>query len=1307
MIRLGLALFAVAGPVARCAADDQAGRPVIRIFDSGEIHAKGPVLAFAELADECLFVGSNHLVVFDGYRWQPLDIPGAYAFRALAAAPGPRPLVWIGATGALGYAAQGPEGSWAFTSLLPALRRDGFSPPDEIDVAAAMGGGAAFVSERRLLVWTGSEFQAWSLSGPAPARAVQDETGALWILRAGRGLYRLDAAGPPRLVRAAATLPPGAAEWLVAPPAGGAAPADPSGMLIGTTAGAFRLTSSGSERLPALSAFLSGEEPDAAVAADNDRIAVGTRRGGVVFATRSGDIVAEIDHANGLGDDSVFGLWSDRRGGVWAGLEDACARFDRVGFASRFDAREGLDEGLPRKVLALGNTIYVLTDKALYRLVPGLGSAHLSAVLRTPGRFSDAAAAPDALWVAGTGALWRVTAAGAFPALPTRQAISRVAVAPWLGGGALFTRGYALDGIEPSGSGWSVRDYGIALGAAPVSLAVAPGGDVWLSTVDDGIHRFEPDRETGSAVVRLNETALYGEDNGLPHGTVEPRLGFLGGNPFAFTEDGVLGLGADGFAPLAAFGGWDIEASAWAPPAAGRAAGYWLGQRAGLSDSPPYDLLKVRLAPAGPAWEPLRVPGIDDLGEATSLDVTRTGAGTVAWIGGKGGLLRLRLEGVGHLAATRDLEIREVEVGASGEADLHPARPLAVLPGAGRVAFGFSAAQPMETDPAGVFYETRLIGAESAWSPPDHKTVREFIGLAPGRYRFEARRVDRYGRIGRTASYAFIVLAPWYLRWPSLLGYGLLAVAAAFAVFRWRMRSLQAQANRLDRLVAQRTRELELSGTAKTEFLESISHEIRNPLNGILGLTRLLRPARLPPEEGEIVRSLQTSAERLHRVAEDVLGHASLEFGAGTVANEPFALAPLLRSVRDAQAGPAALAGCVLRLKVPEDDEGIFFGDPGKIRTIVGNFVGNAIKYAPGGPVDITADWTYEDDGPAQVYLDVRDRGPGIPIEEQELIFQKYVRGSGAKASGAPGSGVGLALCRTLARRMGGSVGIESPIFPAEAGLPARGASFHLWLPLRPAPRLADPAPGSPPPTPAPTPGPRTALIVDDEEFNRIVLAGIARELGFRPIAAADAGAAVATLQAERPEVVFLDLELPGMKGADVARLFRQLPGSRSAIQIATTGHDSARARESCRAAGMNGFLLKPFTVEQVEGALAAAGARPGPAPRFRALELYARETGESEQTAQLRLVEAVDREVDVIRTAGADPASGREALRSAGHRLRSLAALAGDAEANRLAARLESSALTANAGDLAGLIAEVAAAAGRLKADLRMDAGG
>lgn len=342
-----------------------------------------------------------------------------------------------------------------------------------------------------------------------------------------------------------------------------------------------------------------------------------------------------------------------------------------------------------------------------------------------------------------------------------------------------------------------------------------------------------------------------------------------------------------------------------------------------------------------------------------------------------------------------------------------------------------------------LLYQTWIYGVDDTWTPPTHAAARTLENLAPGRYEFRVRSLDAFGQTGPAQTRSFAVLAPWWRTAPAIAGYVALALATGAGLVRWRLRHLRNQNERLNRLVAERTREIELASTAKSEFLENVSHEIRNPLNGLSGLLNLMKEERFDPRERELARSLRAVAGELQRVFEEVLSFSKLEYGYAKLRKRPFRLRRSLGEIVELFAPVARQHGCTLELEwsAPADDA--FEGDESKIKTVISNFVSNALKYAPGGPVTIRVDANPRAAGAVELYIEVRDSGPGVPAAEQELIFKKFVRGSNGARDGTAGSGLGLATCRMLAQIMHGNVGIESPLLPAARDLELR--RHRIW----------------------------------------------------------------------------------------------------------------------------------------------------------------------------------------------------------------------------------------------------------------------
>ena len=583
----------------------EAGRPLVQTCRAGELQAKGPIFSFAETTGEAVFVGSNCLSISDGRRWQSVDIPGAYAFRALAADTDPtgHERVWVGAAGALGYMRRTTLGNWTFVSLRSRL-------PAAVDAAALTlwsvfpsGRGAIFVGEHEILRWNGERFSVWKLSGGPRLQAFREAAGIIWIHRDGVGLLQLSSDGDPVLARPASGLPPGRLAWilpgLVSPPA---SPGEAgAGAFVGTSAGVFLLARSGFVRLPKLSAAMEGVRAVQAISLGGDMMAIGTEHNGVVLAMRDDRIVARIAAADGADDNTIYCLWRNLHGNLWIGWSLGCSRVEGIGRTSVFGVSDGLQTGLPRRVVTAFARTHVLTDQALYRIEPRFDANAQLARVAVPGsRINDAAVGPEGLWIGASAGLSLVTDDEAAPCQVASGPVTCLAAVPWLPRGVVYGTEAALWAVAPGPRGeWSNQRLPYPFQSSPRSILSDDMGDLWVATRSEGIIRFSVERRTAGTPV-LHLAAHYQPGSGLPEATGECRLAFTAGRMCAFSETAILEFEPGrGFLPAPAFAGW-IAVAATLPPAvvpgrtAGAPPGYWVARRlAPLDDAPPYAVLRV------------------------------------------------------------------------------------------------------------------------------------------------------------------------------------------------------------------------------------------------------------------------------------------------------------------------------------------------------------------------------------------------------------------------------------------------------------------------------------------------------------------------------------------------------------------------------------------------------------------------------------------------------------------------------------------------------------------------------------------
>jgi signal transduction histidine kinase/CheY-like chemotaxis protein/HPt (histidine-containing phosphotransfer) domain-containing protein len=527
------------------------------------------------------------------------------------------------------------------------------------------------------------------------------------------------------------------------------------------------------------------------------------------------------------------------------------------------------------------------------------------------------------------------------------------------------------------------------------------------------------------------------------------------------------------------------------------------------------------------------------------------------WLGGLDGLLRLDPSQLRPTSDPKQPFIRSsVDFGAK-------------LPeGKGSIAFDFSTPQYGLRDT--VRFETKLSGSGDEWSSPTNVDHLRLAGLQNGTYELNIRTVNDAGMVSSPVSWVFTVLPPWYRTGPALLSFGLLIAAGGFGGVQWRLAFLRRQNARLELLVLKKTEQLEKANVAKSEFLANMSHEIRNPISGILGLSMAFEETVLDERQRYLADSINSCATLLATLVDDVLDFSKIEAGKIELRSAPFSPKVLLDQCISMMSGNAKASGVEITVVVDPKVPAELLGDSGRIQQIVLNYLTNALKFGAGKPIVIAAQPGFHD----RVRFLVRDLGPGMTEAESSTLFTKFTRLESARAGNIRGTGLGLAVCRLLAGKMGGRVGVDSK--------PGEGSCFWAEIPfVIAAPRASNAA------APEVSRTPLRALIVEDIDYNVVAMQAMLRKLNIQSDVVNDGLAAMDRLRSTFYDVAFLDWNLPGLIGTEVASRYRAVePATRRTIIIATTAHSSNLNREACLQAGMDAFISKPITPAKIAGAL-------------------------------------------------------------------------------------------------------------------------
>jgi|GEM_PF-547248 len=1118
------------------------GRPVVTAYAERETGINGESWATVQDKDGTLYFGCSKVLSFDGSRWTQYSVPGTYAVLSLALGNNDR--LWVSGINEVGYFDKTEKGLSAYHSLV------GFLPKESRELGQVWqviphGNGAVFLAQDNVLIWDGRAFEVHRMPGARRISAALSGT-QIFICHLPTGIWKLDDDGL-HLFISVDVLGKKGLFWIEK---------EAGGWLLVTTDGLFRyqdgkLVEAGS---PEISDYIRRNILLAACRTSRRELCLGTLYGGLVVLNPTETAIDRIlTPEDGLPSRGVYSAFiaSDRT--MWITSPVGVAHIAIDSGVSLFDSKEGLAGKDSQSITQSKSRLLVATEEGVFGMdLNGSGLGRFTAVRSLSKGIVNLETGPgDTVYASGYKRVVRLEDGDATEIFSSKTDIVLLLPSLKVPGSLLVANGYDIQRLRDSADGTMAAGTLAHLPETPVSMVEDNHGNVWAGTYSRGA--FVLDQPIDNPVTLARPTSSGGLTN-FGHVTVAK----VADQVAVFTTKGVEvypdSRSAAEFLEVAP------KTTAIAVSNQDSLGSVWVAFESPFSTGPRIPILGKLTAKsaASATWAPFAIPGLSQIGEISSIYVDVRG---VLWIGGMNGILRLVPDQLNPVAQPGPpLILANIDRGEKLEAKKNSAD------------FEFSAVQ--FGGPESYRFQTKLSGGSDEWSPPTEVSHLGLTRLQNGSYELSVRVLNEAGVAGPAATWGFTVLPPWYRTAPAILLFAGLMAAGVFGAFKWRLAFLKRQNARLEILVQKKTEQLEKANEAKSEFLANMSHEIRNPISGILGLSLAFEETQLDKRQRHLVDSINSCATLLAALVDDVLDFSKIEAGKIELRSAPFSLRILLEQCVAMIAENARVAGTAISIEVSPKLAEQMVGDSARVQQILLNYLTNALKFGAGKPIVIGANPGYQD----RVRFFVRDQGLGMSEAEIATLFTKFTRLESARAGNIRGTGLGLAVSRLLATKMGGRVGVESK--------PGMGSTFWAELPF-----LTVNATGEAKPAQATSNTTLRALIVEDIDYNVIAMQAVLRKLDIQSDVVNDGAQALARLQSTHYDVAFLDWNLPGMIGTEVAARYRAVePSTRRTIIIATTAHSSDMNKEACLQAGMDAFISKPITPGKIAAALRDLG---------------------------------------------------------------------------------------------------------------------
>ncbi|MDQ8195424.1 ATP-binding protein [Coraliomargarita sp. SDUM461004] len=1115
-------------------------------------HGGGPMSSsIAEDVDGSVFVANESgLLKYDGAHWHSMPPTGQTDYISSVAIDSQN-RIWISSLTTIGYYYLDPQGHYRYTDLTHTIQQQLNSPDlGTFWTIYAQQDKIYLITTESVLRWDGQQWKHWHFD--IERRILTDWVeGQLYLHNRGTGLFRLD----------------GDVFTLIAPETAAVASGiisiiekSESGLLCATVANGFhRLkndTFTPSNIEWQASKILNAQR------LQNETIAVSTTHDGIKIIDPSTGLIGQVRHDNS----SVYDILEHSSGAIWAATTSTIIEIPNSALSHFPD--KALD------IIQHQNELYYTNEKAVKKIHQSRGAMWSPRTIVQGDAIWNLYSASVDLLYGDAQNLGVITSGKQNYTIPSSRHVGYLFESN-LNPSLIYTSDPPkVSRWQHSETGWQYLDSLQNFNYSVLSITELPNEKLLISCENSPI--LLVDWQSQSTLTKLGQSQGLLDKFVWAYSLRDDQTILVITNKGLFTY--AIDTGQFQYDPIL---GNDLGTDAYALETCREASGDgWIVNLPATGKRHQIGHLKVNVDKSL-SWSPLQLPSLNEAGKVTSLFHEKRSEGQAAlWVGGTSKLLRYNLTKLSSAPAptTRLVSVAEQEdskVYYNGNGSLKK-EPLLDYPQKALVV-NF-VAPPTRLQVKG--YQTRLLGFHETWTQPSPTTYREFTNLPHGHYTFQVRAIDEFGRNGNITEYRFTIRRPWYLTAYAYVGYALSAIAILVFSNHWRNRTLRIRNEQLEALVNTRTYELETqklqlikANRAKQNFLASMSHEIRNPLNGIIGIARLLKQKE--QEQGiqtEETTHLYSCSQHLNQLLSQTLDYSSLEAGKLRTRFESFNPCELMQEVIQIQNGMAQEKGILLQLDVPKVQHN-WKGDPVLLRQILINLVSNGIKYTKEGSVSLRLS-SQEIDESVKACFEVVDTGPGVPEGQEVFIFEEFARLPESQTSHIPGTGLGLTISSQMARLMGGQLTLD----PDYTG----GARFLLTLQFE-LELFRRKTRANPEQVQSEILKGQRVLIADDMSFNRYISAAVLNSMGAKIDIAENGRIALNMLRKTHYEIVILDINMPEMSGLEVVENYLKAPHTPPPIFIALSAYNSLDAEDKCLGAGFKHFIEKPLDPEKLK----------------------------------------------------------------------------------------------------------------------------